>query len=180
MYNSFRAFARHVGTFVARRHVLAVALVAFSALLIQPALKADVIYTFYDSGGQVILEFSTPYIVTPSTAPVNVTNFIVAPNGFLPCTLQIYNKTTTANTLGCVGAHGTELWAITNGAFPTIPGPFTTTFMDVLYAFAGDIPDGSGNISPEPASLLLFGTGMGMIGLWKKSRRKRTQDQQVT
>ena len=179
MYTSFRAFARLMGTLLARRHMLAIALVAFSAFVIQPAAKADVIYTFFDSHGNTILEFTTPYIVTPTTAPVSVTNFIVAPNGFLPCTLQIFNTTTTSNTLGCISTKGTELWAITSGAFPTTPGPFTTTFMDVLYAFAGDIPDGGGSISPEPASLLLFGTGMGVIGIWK-SKRKRGKETQVT
>ncbi|MBV9608710.1 MAG: PEP-CTERM sorting domain-containing protein [Acidobacteria bacterium] len=65
---------------------------------------------------------------------------------------------------------GPELWAITSGAFPTTPGNFSFVYADVMFGFAGDIQSGGGSISPEPASLLLFGTGLAAIGIWRRRR----------
>ena len=174
MHTSLGAFARpYEACLPGRRFLLAIVLTACIAFVAQPAAKADVIYTFFDLHGNTVLQFDAPYIVTKNTAPEQVNHFIVAPQGFLPCTLSIY--TAAANTLGCVSTHGFELWAITSGPFPTHPGAFTVTFMDILWGTYGDIPGGGGNISPEPASMLLFGTGIGAIGMWRL-RRKRAKE----
>ena len=177
MHTSLGAFARPYGScLLGRRFLLAIVLATCIAFVAQPAAKADVIYTFFDLHGNTVLQFAAPYIVTKNTAPEQVNNFIVAPQGFLPCTLSIYNQATTANTLGCLSStNGFELWALTSGPFPTHPGAFTVTFLDILWGASGDIPGAGGNISPEPASMLLFGTGIGAIGMWKL-RRKRAKE----
>jgi hypothetical protein len=160
---------------------LALLLTLLVAMFAVPMASADAIYSFYDTNHNLVLQFSTPSIVTPSTPPVQLTNFLVAPSGFVPCSLQIFSGSTANNTLGCAatgliaGQQQTweEIWIVMNNlAFPTAPGSFTIPFGDLQFGFFGDIPVDVGSISvttttttPEPASMLLLATGFGALGV---------------
>ena len=149
-------------------------------LLVTPLANADAIYTFFDKTNNITLQFTAPYIVTPSTPPLPITSFLIAPAGFLPCTLQIFDGLTAGNTLGCTatgmvaGVTKTwhEIWIIMNNVpFPTSPGSFTLPYGDLAWDFSGDIPVYAGNITltvtqtPEPVSMTLLVIGMAALGL---------------
>ena len=161
-----------------RQPKLALLLSLLVVVFVAPMAKADAIYTFFDQHNNIALQFTTPYIVTASTAPVPLTSFLVAPSGFVPCTLQIFNGAVAANTLGCtatgliagVQTSWNEIWIVMNSAaFPTAPGSFTIPFGDLLWAASGDIPVTGGSITvtltPEPGSMLLLATGIGAFSL---------------
>ncbi|MBV9086959.1 MAG: PEP-CTERM sorting domain-containing protein [Acidobacteriaceae bacterium] len=144
--------------------------------------NADAIYTFYDQNNNIVVQFTAQYIATPSTPPEQITAFTVAPTGFLPCSLSILSGATPGNTLACsatglvAGQVKTwdEIFIVMNGvAFPTTAGSFAIPFGDVQWGFSGDVPVNGGRITvsdtPEPTSLVLFGTGvLGLAGLVRK------------